>query len=119
LGERSAESEKDFADMTQVVIASRLSDGLVVFLKTAKPDSVEWVLALNEADLADDDDRAAELLSAGEADAKQSQSIIDPYLIDVERQGGTLRPTKYREAIRCLGPTIRLDLGKQAEGPEA
>ena len=106
--------------MAQVVIASRLSDGLVVFLKQAEPGGVaDWVPELNSAEVADSDERAAELLSAGEADAAENQIIIDPYLIDVETHEGQLRPTKFREVIRCLGPTIRLDLGKQAEGPEA
>jgi hypothetical protein len=45
--------------------------------------------------------------------------VLDPYLIDVELDGGALRPTKYREAIRCLGPTNRQDLGKQSEGARA
>jgi hypothetical protein len=106
--------------MAQVVIASRLSDGLVVFLKQASsPDRAEWVLELGAADIADSDGRAALLLSVGEADAVKNQTIIDPYLIDVEEHGGQLRPTKFREIIRCLGPTIRLDLGKQSEGREA
>jgi hypothetical protein len=106
--------------MTQVVIASRLSDGIVVFLKeTATRGSAAWVLELGAADLADSDGRAAELLRIGEADAAENQAIVDPYLIDVEEHGGQLCPTKYREVIRCLGPTTRLDLGKQAEGPEA
>ena len=106
--------------MAQVVIASRLSDGLVVFLKeTTAPGSADWVLQLSDAEVADSDERAAELLAIGEAHAAKTQSVIDAYLIDVEEEGGELRPTKYREEIRCLGPTIRLDLGKQAEGPEA
>jgi hypothetical protein len=119
-GWQSSKSGKDPRVMAQVVIASRLSDGLVVFLKeTTVAGSADWVLQLSEAEVADSDERAAELLAIGEADAAKTQSVIDAYLIDVEEQGGELRPTKYREAIRCLGPTIRLDLGKQAEGPEA
>ncbi len=106
--------------MTQVVIASRLSDGLVVFLKEAATAGLaEWVLQLDAAEIAENDERAAELLAIGEADAAQTHSIVEPYLIDLKEEAGALRPTKYREAIRCLGPTIRLDLGKQAEGPEA
>ena len=106
--------------MARVVIASRLSDGLVVFLReAATAGSAEWVLQLAAAEIADTDERAAELLAIGEADAAKTQSVIDAYLIDVEEEDGQLRPTKYREVIRCLGPTIRRDLGKQAEGPEA
>ena len=105
--------------MGQVVIASRLSDGLVVLLKaTATPDSAAWVPTLGAAEIADGDGRAAELLRIGEADAAENQVIIDPYLIDVEEQGGQLRPTKFREVIRCLGPTVRPDFGPQAEGSE-
>lgn len=106
--------------MKQVVIASRLSDGLVVFLKQAvQAGAVEWALRLESAEVAESDARAAELLEIAEADAVSSQIVVDPYLIEVEEQGGQLRPTKFREVIRCLGPTIRRDLGKQAEGPEA
>jgi hypothetical protein len=119
-GRQSSKSGKDLRAMAQVVIASRLSDGLVVFLKeTTVAGPADWVLQLSKAEVADNDERAAELLAIAEADAAKTQSVIDVYLIDVEEEGGELRPTKYREVIRCLGPTIRLDLGKQAEGPEA
>lgn len=103
----------------QIVIASRLSDGIVVFLSKASAESVAWTPRLENAEVAADDARAAELLGFVEADAKTQTEVVDPYLIDVEEQDGQLRPTKYREMIRCLGPTIRTDLGKQAEGLEA
>jgi sulfite reductase (NADPH) hemoprotein beta-component len=106
--------------MSQVVIASRLSDGRVVFLsKGSTPGSVTWAPLLADAELAADETRTAELLSLGEADAEARHEVVDPYLIDVKEEGGELRPTKYREAIRCLGPTNRLDLGKQSEGAQA
>jgi len=106
--------------MSQVVIASRLSDGRVVFLsKGSAPGSVTWAPLLADAELAGDETRSAELLTLGEADAEARHEVVDPYLIDVKEEGGELRPTKYREAIRCLGPTNRLDLGKQSEGAQA
>ncbi|MAG34426.1 MAG: hypothetical protein CL908_26445 [Deltaproteobacteria bacterium] len=106
--------------MGQVVIASRLSDGVVVFLsEPVGTDAVEWVTQLEGALVSADDARAGELLSLAEADAGERHEIVDPYLIDVEEEDGKLRPTKYREAIRCLGPTIRPDLGKQAEAENA
>ena len=102
--------------MGQVVIASRLSDGLVVFLKeAAKVGQADWVLQLGDAEVAATNERAESLLAIGESDASANQTVVDIYLIDVEEDGGQLRPTKYREAIRCFGPTVRLDLGKQAE----
>ena len=105
--------------MSQVVIASRLSDGLVVFLSTEADGHAQWVLRLEGATVGETDEQAAELLSLAEADAGSRHEAVDPYLIEVEKADGQLRPTKYREVIRCLGPTIRQDLGKQAEGPEA
>ena len=106
--------------MAQVVIASRLGDGLVVFVaEGARNGSVEWVRDLERAALAEDEGAAEALLALGEADARARHEVVDPYLIDVVREDGGLRPTKYREAIRCLGPTNRKDLGLQAEGPEA
>ena len=41
--------------------------------------------------------------------------VIGPYLIDIADDDGAVRPLHYREAIRSKGPTVRLDLGKQAE----
>ena len=104
--------------MAQVVIASRLSDGLVVFLRkstdAARP--VDWVLDLDVAEVAAEQSHAKALLALGEADAEAHQSVLDVYLIDVEESGGRLRPTRFRERIRCGGPTVRPDLGKQADG---
>jgi len=106
--------------MAQIVIASRLGDGRVVFLaKGSAAGSVEWAALIGDSAVAEDDDAASELLSIGEADASARHLIVDPYLIDVEGKGEQLTPTKYREVIRCLGPTNRLDLGKQSEGAEA
>lgn len=106
--------------MDQVVIANRLSDGLVVFLSAA-PGSPrgDWKLRLEDATVAQDDARAEEILALGLASARDRHEVIDPYLIEVEQTPSGLRPTRYREVIRCLGPTVRLDLGKQAESGEA
>ena len=104
--------------MAQIVIASGLGDGRVVFLAEGS-GAVQWAALIGDSVVAEDDERAAELLAIAEADAGKRHLIVDPYLIDVEREGDELRPTKYREVIRCLGPTIRQDLGKQAEGAEA
>lgn len=106
--------------MDQVVIANRLADGLVVFLAAAPGSRVgQWRLRLEEASVAGDDVRAEELLAIGLASAKERHEVIDPYLIEVERTAEGLRPTVYRERIRCLGPTVRSDLGKQSGAQEA
>ena len=42
--------------------------------------------------------------------------IVDPYLVEVTiGTNGEPIPVHYRERMRTLGPTTRLDLGKQAE----
>ena len=106
--------------MTQIVIASDLGSGRVVFLaKGEKAGAIAWGGLIETAEVAGDEAHANELLALAEADADARHEVVDPYLIDVKDEGGVLRPTKYREAIRCLGPTNRPDLGKQAEGAEA
>lgn len=106
--------------MAQIVIASDLGSGRVVFLaKGSTEGAVSWGGLIETSEVAADEARADSLLAMAEADAAARHEVVDPYLIDVEEEGGALRPTKYREAIRCLGPTNRPDLGKQAEGAEA
>lgn len=108
------------APSPQIVIASDLASGRVVFLgRGAQPGAVRWAGLIGDAEIARDQPHADTLLAMAEADAEARHVVLDPYLIDVTEEDGTLRPTKYREAIRCLGPTIRPDLGKQAEGAEA
>jgi hypothetical protein len=41
--------------------------------------------------------------------------VIGPYLIEVTRAASGARPVSHREAIRARGPTVRPDLGKQAQ----
>jgi len=96
------------ADKTQVVIASRLGDGLVVFLGPSG-----WVEALDGAQVARSDDEAAALEARARASEARDE-VVDPYLIEVREEAGGCVPTRYRELIRARGPSIRSDLGKQA-----
>jgi hypothetical protein len=95
----------------KALTANELRSGLVVFLA---PDG-RWTPDLNEADLAAEADRASGLEQAGKA-AVAERIVVDPYLFEVERTGAGLRPAHIRERIRTLGPTVRTDLGKQADG---
>jgi hypothetical protein len=103
--------------MSQVVLASRLSDGRVVFAKRAS--GLSWVGLIDEATVAEDGPAAEALLAESEADIAARNEVMDAYLIDVAKTADGWRPTKYREFIRAVGPTIREDLGKQAEGAGA
>lgn len=92
----------------QVMTANRLIDGEVVFLAAEG-----WVEEIDRATVA----AQPEQLRALEALAKQSvatNEVVDAYLIEVATEAGRIRPTKLREHLRTLGPSVRPDLGKQA-----
>ncbi|MCS5635211.1 MAG: DUF2849 domain-containing protein [Myxococcota bacterium] len=95
--------------MHQVVIANRLTDGIVVFLG----QDARWVENLDDCPPAQTDDEAEGLLARGVA-AENAQEVVGPDLIEVELRAGVLTPVKMREAMRAKGPSTRTDLGKQA-----
>ena len=43
-----------------------------------------------------------------------NNTFVAPYLFEVRDVNGKIVPVKEREIIRAAGPTVRLDLGKQA-----
>jgi hypothetical protein len=96
--------------MMQVVIANGLRDGRVAFLDAKG----QWARFIDDARIAHSEDEAVEILAIAQK-CEGNNEVIDPQLIDVTDEGGALTPTKLREAIRAKGPTIRPDLGKQAE----
>ena len=94
---------------TQVVTANRLRDGEVVYLA---PDGA-WSERLDGAAAATGDEEQAALETAA-GRAVTARLVVGPYLMPVELEGGRPRPVSQRERIRALGPSVRLDLGKQA-----
>ena len=93
----------------QVVSANRLTDGLVVYLTREGG----WSERLTDGHIVTDETTAESLLKLAKQ-AEDDRIVVDPYPIDVAEFDGELRPTKYREYIRSTGPSVRLDLGKQA-----
>jgi len=92
----------------KALTANRLADGEVVFWNAAV-----WVERFGEAELFADEAVA----EGAEARAKaQVTMLVEPYLIDVEPVAGGFAPVSYRERLRALGPTNKLDHGKQALG---
>jgi hypothetical protein len=94
----------------QVATANRLRSGDVVFL-----GSLGWVERIEQATVAHTDSEVKAL----DALAKQSEAVnevVSAYLIDVGDGAAGPRPLHYREILRTLGPSVRLDLGKQAQG---
>ena len=95
---------------TQIVTANRLNDGLVIYLGRNE----SWVDRIEAAEIAESKDAAAALLARAEAPAHRTR-VVGPYLMEVDLDAGTPRPASNREVIRALGPTVRTDLGYQAE----
>ncbi len=93
----------------RIVTANRLDDGLVVYL-----DGAGWSERIDDARVARAEEDAAALLAQAEGPG-QAVRVVDPYLIEVTREGAVPRPASHREAIRAQGPTVRPDLGKQAD----
>jgi hypothetical protein len=93
----------------KALTANRLADGEVVFWNAG-----QWVERFVEAELFADQAAA----DAAEARAKAEITLlVDPYLIDVEDADGQgPAPLSYRERLRALGPTNKLEHGKQAAG---
>lgn len=93
--------------MPQMIVASRLRDGLVVFLA---PDE-RWVDSIDAGVLIEAPEDAERLLAIAKADEERNV-VVEPYLIEVAISDGQRRPAEVREAIRAFGPTVRTDLNQ-------
>lgn len=92
----------------KILTANRLDAGLVVYL-----GETGWSADIDAALRAHTDDSAAALDYRGKRAAAQNE-VADPYLIDLDDEHET--PVRWRESIRAQGPTVRRDLGYQADG---
>lgn len=92
--------------MAQKLTANRLIDGIVLYWKGG-----DWTLSFAEADLftAKEEGEAALALAR---DFVARNIVVNPYFVEVKGD----RPLKEREILRAAGPSVRPDLGKQAEG---
>lgn len=98
----------------QAITANRLDDGEVVYYTAERG----WSLDLGAARVIALDEDLEPWLSAAEADMT-ARVVVDVYPFDVAATtaDGTpdLAALSAREKIRAAGPTVRLDLGKQAD----
>ena len=92
----------------QILTANRLRSGEVVYWARGA-----WVGALDDAEVFTDEALAQDALKAA-GEAVRDRIVVNPYLFDVRREAGVLRPVKEREIIRAAGPSVRRDLGKQS-----
>lgn len=85
----------------QMIVASRLTDGRVVFLA----EGTRWVESIEDGLVAESDEVMERLLEQARVSVQKSL-IVDPYAIDVTIDADSRRPTALREAVRAFGPTI-------------
>jgi len=95
----------------QVMTANRLKDGDVVFLTR----SGQWSEKIDDAVLALEP-LAVVALEARAVEDVKTNVVTGQYLFEATRVDGKIRADHIRERIRTLGPSVRLDLGKQADG---
>ncbi len=100
----------------QVITANRLDDGEVVYFTEART----WTLTLGESLVIGQDDDLDPWLGAAQSDIGR-RVVVDVYPFDVAVRGDggqtpSIEALSAREKIRAKGPTIREDLGKQADG---
>jgi hypothetical protein len=93
-----------------ILVANDLAEGEVVFRTAAgwSPDHRDALIAGNV--------EAADALEAEGAAEMAANKVVDAYLVDVVLDESGPLPRHYRERLRTLGPSVRTDLGKQAEG---
>ena len=88
----------------QMIIASRLVDGRVVFMD----DGADWTDSIEDGVCLETEIETVRRMTAAEL-AIENCEIVDPYLIEVVGEDGERSPAKIREAIRAFGPSVRTD----------
>lgn len=92
----------------KLITANRLLDGAVVY----RSAEGAWVERLEEAARFAAAEEKAALASA----AQDVLAVVKPYVVALEAPNRFAKREQVREAIRAAGPSVRPDLGKQAEG---
>jgi hypothetical protein len=99
------------APVPQMLTANRLRDGDVVYWKAGG-----WVEALKDGEVFSDSGPADAALAAAQSFVT-GNVVVTPYLFDIRVDANGIHPVKEREIIRAAGPSVRDDLGKQADDP--
>ncbi len=94
--------------LPQMITANRLRDGEVVWWNDGA-----WVERIEQATVYPDP-KVADTTLAKSQTFVAARVVVNPYLFDVRLEGSKITPVSEREIIRAKGPTVRLDLGKQA-----
>ena len=92
----------------KVITANKLTFGEVVYWTGPRG----WQLSLQQAVVLDDAGAEGALKLA--AESVQRCEVVAPYTFSVRIEDGRIIPVSAREQIRARGPSVRLDVGKQA-----
>lgn len=95
------------------VTANRLIDGEVVYFTA----SGKWSGNFDAVAIAHSKEEGDAMLIKA-LPAVAAREVVDPYLFEVLEESTGARPVSVRENIRMKGPSVRLDLGKQAKDSE-
>lgn len=93
----------------KAITANRLRDGAVVWYGPQN----QWVERVGAAATYEDAGTAQALAAAQQDEARNI--VVAIYTLDVEILDGVPAPLRTKERIRALGPSVRTDLGKQAD----
>ncbi len=91
----------------QIVTANRLIDGAVVYFTM----DGQWTIWISEACIAETESEAEALLKSAEQSVADNE-VVEAYLIEVRTEASTIKPVRYREAIRSKGPTTHPHHGR-------
>ena len=91
----------------KIVTGHDLRTGEVLYLTSA----YAWSTRIEDGAVFSDDDSDAALERAKSAPT----SVTNVYLVEADGPGAPSARVRLRETIRARGPTVRPDLGKQAE----
>jgi Protein of unknown function (DUF2849) len=91
------------------VTAWRLRDGEVVYRRA----DGGWAEGFGDGEVLHDKP-AADAALARAQDDERARIVVGAYLFEVAEDGGYAVPASVREKIRAKGPTVRVDVGKQA-----
>jgi hypothetical protein len=83
----------------EVITGNNLSNGRVIF-----QTPFGWSFHIDEAEVLEGKEVVEAALVRANADAAENR-VVEPYAIEVSRQGDDVVPTRLRERIRVGGPT--------------
>lgn len=92
----------------KVITANKLTFGDVVYWTV----DGAWQSSLQQAQVLDD--AAADSALKLAAESVQRCEVVAPYTFAVRVEHGRIIAVSAREQIRACGPSVRLDVGKQA-----